>query len=159
MARTPIVDFSKINIEITRFDQEEIKEYIPHRYEMLQIDRIIHFDPEEGLTVGSKVLKEDEFWVRGHIPGRPILPGVLLLEGSAQVCTFHFRKTMDNSGSRFFGFVKVDNIKFRGVAKPGDMIIFATQLKKIRHGRASYAAQAFVDGAMIFEAEITGAAV
>jgi len=157
--RTPIVDFSKVNIEMTQFDQEEIKKQIPHRFEMLQIDRIIHFDPEAGLTVGCKTLNDDEFWIRGHIPGRPILPGVLLLEASAQLCTFHFRKTQEIFPGGFFGFVKVENMKFRGVAEPGDMIIFATELRGIRHGRAKYAAQAFVDGAMIFEAEITGAAV
>ncbi|MHC4945256.1 MAG: 3-hydroxyacyl-ACP dehydratase FabZ family protein [Planctomycetota bacterium] len=159
MPPLPLVDFKEIDIEQVLFDREAIKEYVPHRHEMLQIDRIVAYDPEKGITVGLKDVGRDEFWVRGHIPGRPILPGMLLLEASAQLCTFHFRKDEDDDPNKFFGFAKVSEMKFRGVATPGDMIVFVVKLIKKKAITATYAAQAFVGGRLIFEAEIMGTTV
>jgi 3-hydroxyacyl-[acyl-carrier-protein] dehydratase len=156
MPPRPLVDFRRINIEEVLFDQEAIKEFVPHRHEMLQIDRIVAFDPGEGVIVGIKDVEPDEFWVRGHIPGRPILPGMLLLETAAQLCTFHYRKTQDNDPDKFFGLAKISEMKFRGVAKPGDMIVFVAKLFKRKPIATTYATQAYVDGRLIFEAEITG---
>jgi 3-hydroxyacyl-[acyl-carrier-protein] dehydratase len=153
------VDLKKINMEKVLFDSEEICRIIPHRYEMLQIDRIVLYDPDTGVTIGIKEVRDDEFWVRGHIPGRPILPGVLLLEAAAQLCTFHFAKSMNDASNRFFGFAKVDRMKFRGVARPNDMIVFVIKVVKQKVNSASYAVQAFVAGKMIFEAEVMGATV
>ena len=159
MPSKPLVDFSRINVENILFDSDAILEAIPHRHEMVQIDRIVDFNPEEGFTVGIKEVGEDEFWIRGHIPGRPILPGVLLLEASAQLCTFHFRKAVDPDPAKFFGFAGINGVKFRGIAVPGDAVVFAVKLMKCKRNIAVFAAQAFVGGSMIFEAEIMGSSV
>ena len=159
MPPKPLVEFSRINIENTLFDQEEIKRCIPHRHEMLQLDRIIGFEPEEGLAVGIKEVRDDEFWVRGHIPGRPILPGVLLIEAAAQLCSFHFWKTITLDHANFFGLAKLDRIKYRGSVEPGDMVVFMVKQTNIRRRAAAYTAQAFVDGVLIFEADLMGAVV
>lgn len=159
MPTEPIVDFTKINIENTQFDREEIKQTIPHRHEMLQIDRIVCFNPEQGFSVGVKEVREDEFWVRGHIPGRPILPGVLLLEASAQLGFFHFRKAVDPDPNKFFGFAKIDKVKYRGIAQPGEMLVLAAKLLNTRRNTATFAVQNYIDGNLIFEAEIFGATV
>lgn len=159
MPPAPLVDLKKINMEKVLYDTDDICRFIPHRHEMLQIDRIVHFDEDEGITVGIKEVRDNEFWVKGHIPGRPILPGVLLLEAAAQICTFHFGKSLDPGSGRFFGFAKVDRMKFRGVALPSDMIVFVVKILKSKENSANYAVQAFVAGKMIFEAEVMGATV
>ena len=159
MPPSPIVDFSRIDMEAVRFTQGEILETIPHRHEIVQVDWITAFDPEEGYSVGVKEVGEDEFWVRGHIPGRPILPGVLLIEAAAQLATFHFRKAVGIRPESFFGLARVDGVRFRGVAEPGDRVVLAVKLLKYNTRAAVFAAQAFVEGRLIFEAELMGSLV
>jgi 3-hydroxyacyl-[acyl-carrier-protein] dehydratase len=69
---------------------------------MEQLTGILMFDPEQSLIVGYKDVKADEFWVRGHIPGRPLLPGVLMCECAAQLCSYYYSRA--TSQSRFVGF-------------------------------------------------------
>ena len=157
MPPPPIVDFTRIDMEAVRFRREEILEVIPHRFEIVQLDWIVALEPEEQYSVGIKEVREDEFWVKGHIPGRPILPGVLIIEAAAQLATFHFRKTVNIRNEYFFGLAKVDGVRFRGVAVPGDRMVLAVKLLKYNTKAALFAAQAFVEGRLIFEAELMGA--
>ena len=159
MPVTPLVDLRTVNIEQVEYDRDAIMDLIPHRYEMLQIDRVVTFRPDEKFTVGIKEVREDEFWVRGHIPGRPILPGVLLIEASAQLGFFHFRMAIDPDPEKFFGFTKVENVKYRGIARPGDMVVLVVKLIKTRRNHAAFAAQCYVEGRIIFEGVIHGASL
>ena len=84
------------------------------------------------------------------------MPGVLLLEASAQLCTFFMRKALDPDPEKFFGFGKIDDVRFRGVAVPGDMVVLAAKLIRTMRSMAFFATQAFVDGLMIYEGEIMG---
>ena len=69
-------------------DREAIRKILPQRFEMEQLDAIVHLDGAAGLVVGYKDVRHDEFWVRGHMPGYPILPGVLMCEAAAQLCSY-----------------------------------------------------------------------
>ena len=154
-----LVPFERINSERVLFGIDEIKKFVPHRHEMLQIDRIVEFNPDKGYAVGIKELRKDEFWVRGHIPGRPIMPGVLFIEAAAQMCTFHSCKTIAPDSDKFFGLAKLEGVRFRGKAAPGDSVVILVKLIKQKRIAAVYDTQAFVEGKLIFEARIIGAAV
>ena len=80
-----LVDLTQIDLDQVTISIEEIREVNAQRYEMEQLLGIITHRPDEGYVVGFKDVRDDEFWVRGHIPGRPLLPGVLMIEAAAQL--------------------------------------------------------------------------
>ena len=85
MAAPPIVPIELWNVGTAVLDKNEIREIIPQRFEMEHLDGISFIDTDEGLVAGWKDVRDDEFWVRGHLPGRPLLPGVVMLEALAQL--------------------------------------------------------------------------
>ena len=88
MPPTLLTDLTKIDLDQVLFDRNHVESVNPHRYEMQHLDGIIHFDPQAGVIVGFKNVTEDEFWIRGHIPNRPIMPGVIMIEAAAQLVSY-----------------------------------------------------------------------
>ena len=84
-----LVDLQGIDLGRLEITREGIRQMNPHRFEMEQLDGIIKFAPEQGYAIGLRNVTDQEFWVRGHIPGRPLMPGVLMLEAAAQLCTYY----------------------------------------------------------------------
>ena len=154
MAPPLLVDLTKIDLGRVRMPVEEIRRYNPHRYEMEQLSGIIHLDTEAGQIVAFKDVREDEFWVRGHIPGRPLLPGVLMIEAAAQMCSLYYKIVQKDE--RFLGFGGVDGVKFRGQVAPGDRLILLGKAVEIRSRRAVFDTQGMVGERLVFEARITG---
>ena len=99
-------------------------------------------------------VREDEFWVDGHIPGRPVFPGVLMIETAAQLASFLFIRRMNLEG--FVGFAGVNHVKFRGQVVPGDRFHMLCVEKDLRRRRSICATQGLVNGQLVFEAEVTG---
>ena len=155
MPTEPIVDLSRIDIDKIAYPIEQVRKYNPQRYEMEQLTYIAATDVEEGYTVAVRKLGDDEWWARGHIPGRPIFPGVLQVEAAAQVCSFHYHKAAPED-TRFFGFGGIDAVKFRGEVAPGDTFVIVVKALEIRSRRAVFDAQGFVADKMVFEGRITG---
>ena len=118
---------------------------------------IIKFDPEHKIIVGYKDVSTSEFWVRGHIPGRPLMPGVIMLEAAAQLCTYYYKKT--TLDDRFLGFGGIDKVKFRGKVIPGDKLILIAKNKELRSRRAIFDTQGVVNGNLVFEGIIIGMVV
>jgi len=154
MAPALLVDLAKLDLDRIVMPIEEIRRLIPHRYEMEQLTAVIHLDPEAGHIVAIKDVRDDEFWVRGHIPGRPLLPGVLMIEAAAQMCSVYFKKV--NEDPRFLGFGGVDGVKFRGQVVPGDRLLLLGRAVEIRSRRAVFDTQGVVGDRLVFEARITG---
>ncbi len=154
MAPTLLVDLAKLDLSSVVIPIEEIRRLNPHRHEMEQLTAVIHLDAEAGQIVAVKEVRDDEFWVRGHIPGRPLLPGVLMIEAAAQMCSVYFKKVMQDP--RFLGFGRVDGVKFRGQVVPGDRLILLGQAVEIRSRRAVFDTQGVVGDRLVFEARITG---
>jgi 3-hydroxyacyl-[acyl-carrier-protein] dehydratase len=154
MAPLLLVDLGRIDLGRVVMTIEEIRQYNPHRYEMEQLSGVIHLDPQAGQVVAFKDVRPDEFWVRGHIPGRPLLPGVLMIEAAAQMSSLYYKKVQNDP--RFLGFGGVDGVKFRGQVVPGDRLLLLGQAIEIRNRRAVFDTQGVVADRLVFEARITG---
>jgi len=149
-----LVDLDSIDLEHVLMEPEEIRKYNPHRYEMEQLSGVLHLDRDAGRIVAFKEVRDDEFWVRGHIPGRPLLPGVLMVEAAAQMCSLYYKVVQEDS--RFLGFGGMDGVKFRGQVAPGDRLILLGRVREIRSRRACFDTQGIVNGRLVMEARITG---
>ena len=151
-----IVDVKAIDQSKVQISRAQIMQVNPHRFEFQQLDRIFFCDHERGVLAGFRDLKADEFWVRGHIPGRPVFPGVLIIECAAQLVSYYVMTGLKRPG--FLGFGGVDGVKFRGQVKPGDRLIMVGKMVEIRPGarRCVGGVQGFVGEQMVFEGTITG---
>ena len=156
MASQPILDLTTVDLDEVAVTKEEILELNAQREEFEQVDRLISLDLEEGLAVGIKKQTPEEFWTRGHIPGRPIMPGVLMIEMAAQISSVIYHLKFNTGGKKFFGFGGVNKVKFRGSVEPGCDFLMIVKAKKLRSRIAVFEAQGFVDSKMVFEGEVTG---
>lgn len=132
----------------------DILDCLPHRYPMLMIDRIVEIDGDES-AIGIKNVTFNEPIFQGHFPGKPIFPGVLIIEGMAQTAGAIVIHHDSMAGTRkIVLMLTVDKAKFRKPAGPGDRLEF--HIRKIQRRRAvgRYEAKAIVDGVVIAEAEI-----
>ena len=150
-----LADLTKVDLAKAEYGIEAVRAINPQRYEMEQLSYIAKTDVAAGYSVGVRKLGADEFWCRGHIPGRPIFPGVLMVEAAAQLCSFHYHKAMPED-KRFFGFGGIDAVKFRGEVRPGDTLVLVAKMVELRSRRAVFDAQGFVGEKMVFEGRITG---
>jgi 3-hydroxyacyl-[acyl-carrier-protein] dehydratase len=149
-----LFDISGIDLNQIAFDQEEIRRCNPQRGHMEMLNAIVYANSESGRLIGYKDIAHDAFWVEGHIPGRPILPGVMMIEAGAQLASFFTRKFIKWDG--FIGFGGVDDCKFRLSVEPGKRMYVIGQRIWHRHGRICCKIQGLVDGNIAFEATITG---
>jgi 3-hydroxyacyl-[acyl-carrier-protein] dehydratase len=155
MAPTLLFDLSSIDLNKVVIPIEEIRKIIPQRHEMEMLTAIVH--DGEDLMVGYKDVTMEEFWVRGHIPGRPLMPGVMMIECAAQLCAFYTMRRNPEMG--FVGFARCDEVKFRGTVVPPTRLYMIVQLVERNRRRAVARAQGVVDGSLVFEATITGMSV
>jgi 3-hydroxyacyl-[acyl-carrier-protein] dehydratase len=143
------LDFSKVIVS-----KEEVYNWNPHRYEFQMLDGLVYMDYSTGLMAGFRDVKPDEFWVRGHIPGRPILPGVLMVETGAQLVSYYAMTAVKRHD--FLAFARADNVRFRGQVTPGQRLIMLGKMLELGTRRCVGETQAFVDGSMVYEGLITG---
>ena len=129
-----IVDPSQIDMNNVIADIVEIRKWNSQRYEMEQLTAIVLEDLERKVCVGYKDVTHDEFWVRGHMPGMPLMPGVIMLEAAAQMCSYFVHKH-ELMGSAMMGFGGLQDIRFREPVIPGDRLILMCELTKLRRGR------------------------
>lgn len=149
-----LYDFSAVDLSKVLFDQDAIRKCNPQRGDMEHLNAIVWAQPEHGRIIGYKEVRQDEFWVPGHIPGRPLLPGVIMIEAAAQLASFYARTYMGWDG--FIGFGGVEQCKFRAQVSPGCRLILVGQQTAMRHRRLYCDIQGVVNGAIAFECSIIG---
>ena len=151
-----ILDFSEYDLDHVVADSEEIRRYNPQRYEMEQLTAVVYEDAESIVAVGYNDLADDAFWVRGHMPGMPLMPGVLICESAAQLSSYMVVK-YDLLGSRLIGFGGLSEVRFRGIVRPGDRLVIATQMTKVRRGAIIVSKfQSFVEQHLVCEGIVKG---
>ena len=154
MPAKTLFDLSKFDVNTVIADRDAIDAVNPQRFEFKQLDAICYLDHEAGEMGGYRDVKDDEFWVRGHIPGRPLFPGVLMIETAAQLVSYYAMTAKPDNG--FVGFGGVDGVKFRGEIKVGDRIVLLGTMVEMRHRRCKGNVQGYIDGKLVFEGLITG---
>ena len=159
MPRPLLFDLSKIDLSAKPvFDRDAILKVNPQNYEMQQLDGVLWYDKPNMLVLGYKDVTDKEFWVRGHIPGRPLMPGVIMVEAAAQLLSFFVRKIMGEQG--FIGFTAIDSAKFRAPVAPGQRLLLLGKITKFKPGRIYDAyIQGLINDKMVFETEVSGMAV
>jgi 3-hydroxyacyl-[acyl-carrier-protein] dehydratase len=168
MPTETFVDLNQLDLDRELYGRAELDRHLAQRGTFQVVDRIVFEDASNGLIVGVKAIRGDDWWVGDHIPGRPMFPGALMIETAAQIASFDYSKNrIDPSliGKRFVGFGGVDSARFRGLVTPGCTMIFVVRLIRSGSRMFRYAVQAFTqrDGAVctdiVFDAEILGVIV
>lgn len=144
----------------TVMDTVAILDVLPHRYPFLLIDKVVAFTPGES-AVAVKAITMNEPQFTGHFPGRPIMPGVLMVEAMAQTGGIVMLQQPMTDGKGEFFFAGLDNVKWRRPVVPGDVLVMEMVLKsyKARFGISKMTGRAYVDGQLAVEGEFTFAMV
>ncbi len=153
-----LVDLSTLNLEQDLLPLARIQQHLPQRFEFSLIDGVCHLDKDEGLIVAWKDFGEDDWWTRGHFPGRPLVPGILMAEGAAQVATVLWKECAELDGITI-GFGGLESVRFRGQVTPPARMYFVSRTGKIGSRMAQFPAQAFVAGKLVFDGMILGVAI
>ncbi|MEZ5989911.1 MAG: 3-hydroxyacyl-ACP dehydratase FabZ family protein [Planctomycetota bacterium] len=156
MATGPWVDPTELDFDHVAVPEDRLRRHLPQRHEFQLLDRVCLVDVERKLLVGYKDLTPEDWWARGHFPGRPLFPGVLMLEGAAHAATVLWREHSGIEDDTLIGFGGVEHVRYRGQVVPPGRIVFVSQGGMFRRRIARMPTQALYEGQVVFEAEILG---
>jgi len=136
-------------------DINQIKEYLPHRYPMLLVDRVLEWESGKTIRAIKNVTINEEFF-NGHFPNKPVMPGVLMIEALAQTSALLAFLTMgqkpdENAVVYFLG---IDNARFKRPVEPGDQLVMQVEILRQSRGIWKFKAHASVDGQLAVEGEL-----
>lgn len=146
--------YKQLDLNHIEFDRSAIAQVNPQSYEMAQLDAIVWYDLSKMMALGYKDVTDKEFWVRGHIPGRPIMPGVIMVEAAAQLCSFFMKKIYGLDG--FIGFSGIEQTKFRETVLPGSRLYLLGHITRVRSRQFEGVVQGVVNDKMVFDTTISG---
>ena len=150
-----ILEFSEYDLDTVVADIEDIRRCNLQRYEMEQLTAICYEDLEKNICVGYKDLAPDEFWARGHMPGMPLMPGVIMCEAAAQLASYYSQQHKLMEG--IIGFGGLEEVRFRGIVRPGDRFVIVIRLLKLRRSvLITCEFQCFVNQGLVCEGIIKG---
>jgi 3-hydroxyacyl-[acyl-carrier-protein] dehydratase len=134
-------------------DIEAILERLPHRYPFLLVDRVLSVEAGKSIVALKNVSANEAHFV-GHFPGHPVMPGVLIVEALAQAGGVLAWESTSEPDIWILYLVGIDNVRFRGIVRPGDQLVLKVDLVQRRRNLWKYEARAEVDGKVVVEAEI-----
>jgi 3-hydroxyacyl-[acyl-carrier-protein] dehydratase len=157
----PLVDLERLDLSRTVYTVADMQEVLRQRGTFSLIDGVLHLDPEKSqVVVGYHDVRSDEWWARDHIPGRPIFPGVLMVEASAQLGSFDFFRRHPELPLDFVAFTGIDGARFRATVEPPCRLYFVGKAlrSRVHNGKVmfAYSFQALVERKVVFEGEVSG---
>jgi len=152
--KEPLFVIEGIDTDFPLVPHEALVEAIPHRGDMLLLDHIAWVDEPGNRALAVKRLKHDEFWVDGHFPGQPLMPGVLMVEAGAQLAFYLCRQSLPEAG--IGTLLRVEEARFRYVVVPGNTLLILCSLVKRSRNIFCYDVQGKVGKRIVFDARIVG---
>jgi len=154
-----LFDISDVDLAGVVVSAERVGELNPQAGDMRHLDHVIWHSTDHKRILGVKHVRDDEFWVPGHIPGRPLLPGVLMIEAAAQLASVAFR--LRTGADEFLAFTRLTDVAFRSQVVPGDRLYLLIEEIDFKPRRFVCRSQGIVNDceAIAFEATITGMVV
>jgi len=151
-----IIDLTELDLNNVVADVEQIRKYNPQRHEMEHLTAIVLEDLDRKICVGYKDVSRQEFWIRGHMPGMPLMPGVIMCEAAAQVSSYYVQK-YDLLEAKMVGFGGLEDVRFREPVVPGDRLVIAIKLLRARPRRMIKCRfQGFVRNELVVDGMIKG---
>ena len=136
-------------------DLDAIRAVNPHRFEMEMLTAVTHLDPAKQFIAGFKDVRTDEFWTRGHMPGFPLMPGVLMCEAAAQLSAY-YGTTQGITQGRMMGLGAIEQAKFRRMVRPGERLLLVGFGIKIDRRLMKFHVIGYVEGERAFETIVSG---
>jgi len=149
---------SEMTPKTPKWDVEWILSVLPHRYPFLLVDRVLEVEPGKRIVALKNVTVNEPFFA-GHFPGRPVVPGVLLVEGMAQAGGLLLLGDVPDRASKLLLFAGIEEAKFRRPVVPGDQIRYEVEVLRLRSTYCKLAGKVMVDGQLAAEAVISSAMV
>ena len=137
----------------TPFGREQIEAILPHREPFLLLDEVVELEPGSHV-VARKTVREDEWYLAGHFPGRPVMPGVLIVEAMAQAGAVAVLSEEENRG-RLALFAGIDDVRFKRIVEPGDELELRCDLERVRGPIGKGKASAHVGGKLAARGTLT----
>jgi 3-hydroxyacyl-[acyl-carrier-protein] dehydratase len=150
-----ILDPATLDLNRVIAGRDAIRKVLPHRGHMEHLTAIIHMDTTNQTIAGYKDVRRDEFWVDGHFPNFPVLPGVIQCEAAAQ-CLCYYAVVNDVSPGNLLGLGGIDDARFRGAVRPGDRLVIVGKGVRIHRRQTIFDAQGFVNNQLVFECRVMG---
>lgn len=149
-----LFDFPPLDPSRPVATREQIYALLPHRHEFMQLDAILHVDRERQEAVALRRVRADEWWCKGHLPGRPLLPGILMIEAAAHLASYFYAVVTEHRG--FLGFGGAEAFKFRDAVTPPAELFIIGKAVEVKPRRMVCNLQGFVADRMVFEGIIIG---
>ena len=139
-------------------DIQWIREMLPHRYPLLLVDRVLEIESGKRIVALKNVTANEDFF-NGHFPDRPVMPGVLLLEGMAQAGGILLLESWPERDHKLIYLMSIDRARFRRPVVPGDQVRYEIEVLRLRSSHAKLQGKAWVDGQIVAEAVVSSAMV
>lgn len=160
MPQAPLYDYKQYDFENPAIPLEEIRKLNPQRFEMEQLTGIVWASEEQQALIGFKDVTTEEFWCRGHMPGYPLMPGVMQCEAAAQLGGYLARRFNLLKTEGFIGFGGINQIRFRMPVKPPCRLVLIAKVTRIKLKMLSeFDVQGWVDDQLVFNGSMIGVSI